>query len=86
MTDDTYCTMRSLGTIFGASSHAIGRALKAMGLHTAEGQPSYRAQEAGLVKLVAGPQSWIPLWLWHKEQVIGLLKKAGFVATEEDAS
>ena len=46
-------------------------------------QPSYRAQEAGLVKLVEGPQPWLSLWLWHKERTTALLEKAGFEAGEK---
>ncbi len=77
---DTFCTMRSLGAVFGVSSHFIGRVLKEMGLRTPDGQPSCRAQENGLVKLVQGPQSWIPLWLWHRELTTALLQEAGFEA------
>ena len=77
---DTFCTMRSLGAVCGVSSHTIGRALKQMGLRAPDGQPSCRAQEAGLVKLVQGPQSWIPLWLWHRELTTALLEEAGFEA------
>ena len=79
--NDTFCTMRSLGAVFGVSSHFIGRVLKEMGLRTPDGQPSYQAQEAGLVKLAEGPQPWLRLWLWHKERTTALLEKAGFISS-----
>ena len=81
--NDTFCTMRSLGAEFGVSSHFIGRLLKEMGLRTPDGQPSYRAQDNGLVKLAVGPQPWIPLWLWHKELTTALLVDAGFEVAEK---
>jgi hypothetical protein len=77
---DTYCTMRQLGAAFGVSSHFIGRVLKQLGLRTPDGKPSCRAQDNGLVKVVQGPQSWIPLWLWHRELTTALLEQAGFQA------
>jgi hypothetical protein len=81
--NDTYCTMRSLGVVFGASSHKIGRALKEMGLRTTDGTPSSRAREAGLVQVIPGPQSWIRLWLWHLEKTAAILEEAGLI--REDA-
>jgi hypothetical protein len=36
--NDTFCTMRHLGAVFGVSSRFIGRALKEMGLRTPDGQ------------------------------------------------
>ena len=76
--NNTFCTMRQLGEVFGVSSHVIGRALKQMGLRTQDGKPTYRAQENGLVMLAAGPQPWVPLWLWHRELTTALLEDAGF--------
>ena len=84
--NDTFCTMRNLGTVFGVSSHVIGRALKQMNLRTQDGQPSYLAQENGLVKLAEGPQPWIPLWLWHKERTVALLEGVGFEVVEKGVS
>jgi hypothetical protein len=78
----TYCTMRELGEVFAVSSHFIGRVLKEMGLRTPDGQPSYQAQEAGLVKLAEGrPQPWVRHWLWHRERTTALLEKVGFISS-----
>lgn len=77
---DRFCSMRELGADFNVSSHVIGRALKEMGLRTPDGKPSYRAQDNGLVMQAAGPQPWIPLWLWHRELTTALLEDAGFEA------
>ena len=76
----SFSTMRQLGEIFGVSSHVVGRALKQMGLRTPDGKPTYRAQDDGLVMLAAGPQPWVPLWLWHRELTTALLEEAGFEA------
>jgi hypothetical protein len=76
--NDDYCTMRSLGVYFGVSSHTIGRALKSLRVRTRDGQPTPRAKECGLVKLVEGPQPWVPLWLWHREMTVAILEGAGW--------
>jgi hypothetical protein len=81
--NNTFCTMRQLGAVFGVSSHFIGRVLKEMGLRMPDGQPSCRAQEAGLVKLAEGSQPWIQFWLWHKKRTTALLEEAGFKVAEK---
>jgi len=83
---DEFCTMRKLGALFGVTSHVIGRELKGLGLRTSDGQPSCRARESGLAKLVEGPQPWIPLWVWHREMTVAILEGAGFEVSEQSCS
>jgi hypothetical protein len=83
---DVFCTMRNLGAVFDVSSHVIGRTLKGLGLRTQDGQPSEQAKESGLVKQVAGPQSWVSLWLWHRERTVAILEEVGFEPADQPCS
>jgi len=70
-------TMKKIGQLYGVTSHAIGRKLKELGFRTAEGRPSSKAFDLGLVE-----QKWTQdhanyLWAWHTVKTTRLLEQAG---------
>ncbi|MDY0168577.1 MAG: hypothetical protein RBS80_18655 [Thermoguttaceae bacterium] len=83
MTSEEYWTMREIGTLFGATSHKVGKTLKDLGLRTQEGKPSTNAFEQGFVEQRWADDSPVYLWAWHKEKITALLEKAGFEKVTE---
>lgn len=71
-----YITMRELGTLFGVSSHVIGRWLVEIGLRTAQKRPSPAAFQGGYVQQ-GGLQNGGYFWIWHREMTIAALEQAG---------
>jgi hypothetical protein len=83
MTHEKYWTMKELGTLFGLSSHKIGRKLKDLGLRTQEGKPSQRAFAQGLVRQRWDEDRPVYVWAWHKDKTVALLKQAGMERIED---
>lgn len=78
MSNPDYSTMKELGTIFGTTSHKVGRKLREMGLRTRDGKPSPTAFRAGLCG-----QRWTHdhtnyCWAWHTEKVTKMIRENGF--------
>jgi len=69
-----YMTMRQLGTLFGVSSHVIGRKLKEVGLRSAEGHPTDKAKDGFFTKTVVVEQGFT-LDLWHQENSLAVLRQ-----------
>lgn len=76
MTND-YWTMKEIGTLFGVSSHKIGKTLKELGLRTPENKPSKKAFDLGLVKQRWAEDMPVYLWAWHRDKIAALLEQAG---------
>jgi hypothetical protein len=78
-----YWTMKEIGTLYGATSHQIGRTLKDLGLRTPEGKPAARAFNLGLVTKRHASEGPGYCWAWHQEPTCALLEEAGFERTEQ---
>jgi hypothetical protein len=80
MDKNDFCTMRSIAELLeNETSHTVGRTLMRKGLRRSDGDPSDQAKALGLVFLTEGPQSWIPLWLWHRDRTLVILEAEGMV-------
>jgi hypothetical protein len=70
-----YLTMRELGRLLGTTSHAVGRALKKVGLRTRDGKPSWAAFQGGFCD-----QRWYGenyVWAWARDKTLRVLEEAG---------
>lgn len=74
--NNPFATMRQLGSMFGVSSHVIGKKLKEAGLRTPLGDPSQEARVGGYVKHVRRDDG-ICFWAWNVEKTTAVLKSAG---------
>jgi hypothetical protein len=76
-----YRTMKEIGRLFGATSHAIGRKLKEVGLRTAEGKPGRRAFEGGLCDRRRAADGEHYCRAWHEGKTVRALEQAGLGQT-----
>lgn len=72
-----YKTMKEIGALFGMSSHAVGKALKARGLRTTGGKPSAEAFQGGWVRQKFTFDGANYLWAWNAAKTISLLEQVG---------
>jgi len=72
-------SMTDLGTIFGVTSHKLGKWLVAIGLRTPEMKPSKKAFDGGYVKQAPSPTNGGYFWVWHRLKTIVALEAAGHV-------
>jgi hypothetical protein len=83
--DNEYITLTELSRLFvNASSHDVGKALKAVGMRMPDGQPTTRAIELEVTRRFEGPQSWIPVWKWHKDRILFYLEYDGLKRIDSD--
>ena len=81
--DDDFITLTELSRVFvDASSHDVGKALKAAEMRMPDGQPTIRAIELGLTRRFEGPQPWIPVWKWHRDRILFYLEYHGLKRIE----
>jgi hypothetical protein len=78
--------MKEIGKQFGLTSHAVGRALKELGLRDWSGKPSREAFAGGYCA-----QRWTSdgehyCWAWHGTKTIEVLQAHGFVRAVEAIS
>jgi len=78
-----YWTLTELGTLFGVSSHVVGRTLKEIGLRTPTGQPTNEAISTDLARKFEGPQPWIALWKWDRKRVVPYLEAGGLERADD---
>jgi len=71
-----FLSLRQLGTIYGVSSHKVGRWLKEIGLSTATGEPTQDAIDAKFCELVVLDDGAV-FWAWSREKVAGVLEQHG---------
>jgi hypothetical protein len=83
MNSNEFCSLTSLAQEFeGQTSHTVGRALKKIELRWPNGKPTPMAHALGLVERHEGPQPWIDVWWWKKEQAIPFLEGLGMKRKE----
>ncbi len=71
-----YLTQTQVGSIFGTSSHVVGRWLIEIGLRTAKGRPTATAHQGGYNEAVPSHGSGYH-WAWHAEKTVAALEAAG---------
>jgi hypothetical protein len=74
---EQHLSLTELGHLFGVSSHVMGRWLKAIGLRTADNQPSDRAFQEGYVTQRPSRNPGTFYWVWNLPKTIDALTKAG---------
>jgi hypothetical protein len=72
-----HTTLTELGTMFGVSSHVIGRWLVEIGLRTPDKRPSAEAFEGGYCQQAPTGRGQGYFWVWHAQKTIAALEKAG---------
>jgi len=78
MSTNEFMSMKELGTLFGVTSHKIGRRLKELDLRNDKGRPTRKAFELGLMEQRYS-QSRLDIysWVWHGDKTAALLEQAG---------
>lgn len=71
-----YVNQTELGTLFGVSSHVIGRWLVEIGLRTADKQPSPAAFRGGYLEK-SGLENGGYFYKWHRAKTVAALEQAG---------
>jgi hypothetical protein len=69
-------TLSQLGSLFGVTSHKVGKWLMDIGLRTTEGRPSRRAHQEKFVE-TAPSRNQGYVWAWHAESTVAALEEAG---------
>ncbi len=84
MEDEKYCNMKTIGKLYGLSSHQVGKELTECG-YRQDGKPTEKAFGEGMavVKHDAEHSEWIA-YLWHREKVTELLEDFGFRKVVKD--
>jgi hypothetical protein len=80
MFDSDYASLTDIGTMFGVTSHVLGRWLSSeLGLRTIGRSPTAKAFEQGLVKRVPTGRGSDDgyYYVWHVSKVVALLEAAG---------
>jgi len=83
---DEYATMKEIGTVFGVSSHTVGRKLLELGYRTEKKKPSGKAFQEGMVQQKHTFDYANYLWAWHREKTVAVLEQAGFVKETPSAA
>lgn len=83
---NNYLTMRQLGTLFGVTSHVIGKLLKKLGLRDENGKPTTAAFQGNLVKTAPIGTDGRYFWVWEADTTIAVLEANGLkrVSAEVD--
>ena len=71
-----FATMKDIGAAFGMTSHKVGKLLKEHGLRTADGRPSPKSFDSGLVAQKFD-ESGHYLWSWQVAAITSLLEQSG---------
>lgn len=74
---DDFFSMTELGTLYGVSSHKVGKWLVDLGLRDANKKPSRLAFEHGLVAQRDSTQPGTYYWVWHGAKTMAVLDRAG---------
>ena len=69
-------TQTQLGSLFGVSSHVIGRWLVAIGLRTSKERPTAAAHQGGYCETAPSHGNGYH-WAWHAEKTVAALEAAG---------
>jgi hypothetical protein len=72
-----FVSLTELGTLFGVSSHAVGKWLIECGLRTDEMKPSSKAFDGGYVKQAPTGRNDGYFYVWHQRKTLEALKAAG---------
>ena len=78
MQNEEYCNMKTIGQLYGLSSHKVGRELRDCG-YRQDGKPTKKAYSEGMAVVRHDPEhpEWIS-YLWHRAKVTELLEDFGF--------
>ena len=80
-----FATMKDIGAAFGMTSHKVGKLLKEQGLRTADGRPSQKSFDSGLVAQKFDECGHY-LWSWKVATITSLLEQAGYNRKATDKS
>jgi hypothetical protein len=77
-----YWTMKQIGTLFGTTSHQIGKKLKMVGLRTPDGKPSLEAFQSHLCEQLWDCDHVHYLWGWERDRTVAILEQSGLERVE----
>ena len=77
-------SMTDLGTIFGVTSHKLGKWLVAIGLRTSDKKPSQKAFDEGFVTSAPTGRGAGYFYLWHRERTIQAVEAAGHFRVDQE--